>query len=378
MFRSIPPIATAIVLAAASALGTPALAQSSVALRSAPTDTYRAVVVRPTADGLDVVVVDTNGAERPVRHLTPESLGLEPGSVLERGGSVSDRGWQVVYAVKPPGSTRTRYGVTVLLDLADPSRSPMIIPNDGFSGVRWVPDGQFAMHMLGPQSPGTVLVIDPEQGPSSAVLVPNVAMYGGGPEIVWAADGSGFLTGDRAPLGVTPIDGGPFIPGAPKDLSRVYGNGRVAGSGQAGVGTMNALDGPTTQWYHDELAPATPVHSQFAADGEAVWLLLDETVGPTPRAVLAKLTGAGQIASVQTIAFPEGPVAGLRLSSDDTYAAIYLGSEYTRFVLVPVAADEPPATAGPAIDGFLVGLVPAAAADAWPVGGPFASPIQVP
>ena len=58
------------------------------------------------------------------------------------------------------------------------------------------------------------------------------------PDIFWAADGSGFLAQRGTEWGVTPLDGGPFLPGLPKLLDRgtlihkhslrMYGGGRIA------------------------------------------------------------------------------------------------------------------------------------------------------
>jgi hypothetical protein len=326
----------------------------------------------------DVVLADGSGHERTLRRLTPETVGLEPGYGLERGGDVSEQGWLALYAA------RDQQPFSVLVDLADPARAPIIMVGNGYTGVRWGPFGEVALYcgtrdcnpgrvarVVG--ATGAVQVIDPEQGPASRIVVHGVQLHGGGPEIIWAADGSGFLHGEDVKAGVTPLDGGPVVPGFPKVLSRWVGTGRYLDPfGSGGMAQVQVVDGPTETWYRDELAPATPVDAQLAADGLTVWLLLDDSSGPSPRALLAHLTGVGQIDSVTAIPLPVGPATGFELTRDDTFVAIHLGADRARFIIAPVSGDPTDgAGVGPArqaIEGDLMGLVPASLADTWPGG----------
>jgi hypothetical protein len=95
-------------------------------------------------------------------------------------------------------------------------------------------------------------------------------------------------------------------------------------------------------------------------------MLLDQVQGSRHQAVLAKLTGAGEIASTYRFDVPSA-VLGFSMSDDDATVALDLGSEPFRpFVLARVGADESTTTTSPVIDGWRVGLVSAAAADGWP------------
>jgi hypothetical protein len=144
---------------------------------------------------------------------------------------------------------------------------------------------------------GAVRVLDPDVGTASEIILPRVRTFGGGPEIIWTADGSGFLGQEGAEWGVTPLDGGPFRPGAPKLLSREFSPTRPDLDGPGGWQLPGGDSG---------LAPATPVAAQLTADAEAIWQLLDDSAGPSPRALLARLTGPGTVGSVRAFDLPAG------------------------------------------------------------------------
>ena len=374
-------LAVAVLLAT---LGLVAVGSGLLRLRDVPPSiTYRAVVVRPDAGGLEVVIVDADGRERPLRRLTPADLGLDPGDTLNPYASVSQHGWlEVSTAVSRATDSHPywKFGANILVDLADPARAPITVPGNGFQNGRWGPDGRWAHFCdeapdCGPVHQrddsgisGPVRVLDPELGPGSEIIVPLVQTFGGNPEIVWAADGTGFVARDGTEWGVTPIDGGPFVPGVPTLQSRwlnpsVPGFDDPTSLTQQGHGTEFTPD----VWSGSKLSHATPVNVQLSADGEAIWQLLDDTDRPSPQALLARLTGPGSIASVRTFEIPSGPVTGFTLSPDDAFVAIYLGSgsDQPPFVLEPVTPGDP-AAPGPLIHGSLAGLVPAAAADMWP------------
>jgi hypothetical protein len=348
-------------------------------------DEARAVVVRRAGDALDVVLIDASGSERRLRRLTAEGLGLGPDHPLEQGGSLTDEGWLQVHALTP-GATRAspRQYLAVLVDLADPARPPVVVPGNGFTGGRWGPSGQYALYCGDPPDCGQAEVAEPNigsaraarvlipaDGPGSERIVEGVQLHGGVPEIIWAADGSGFLAGGPGAWGVTPLDGGRVVPGFPRVISRWVGQpGLLGGDGPDAITQVTSPEGSAQVWYRDQLAPAEPLSAQFSADGSAMWLLLAEGSPDAPVALLAHLTGPGRIDAVTRVALPAGTSASwVRLSSDDGFAALTIddGSDWP-FVLAPTTPGGVAVDPSPVLGGLLIGLVPAANADGWPSG----------
>ena len=156
-----------------------ALAVASTLPSPTPADAYRAVVVRPVGDGLDVSVTEPDAHERLLRHLTGDSLGLGPDFKLD-AGHFNASGWLEVYATSP--LTQDYHAArTAFVDLADPARPPVVLPSNGFLGVRWGPDGRAAL-VCGPApdcatvpdgegniAPAPVRVLDLETGSETIV-----------------------------------------------------------------------------------------------------------------------------------------------------------------------------------------------------------------
>jgi hypothetical protein len=357
---------------------------------------------------VDVVLADVDGRERVLRHVTVEGLGLDPQYVLGPSGSVSQQGWLELSAYGD-GVDRTglaRWGLMVLVDLADPVKAPIVLPAPGFTNGDWGPDGRYARFCtdsteppncgqpLGPRSgqgaseshmdAGAVRVLDPDRGTSSEVIAPRVQTFGGGPDIFWTADGSGFLGRRGTEWGVTPIDGGPFVPGIPKLLDRgQYATTPGLDEQYAATLGLDVLAQYINEdWHATEPDSATSVAVQRSADWSAVWQVLVDTHDTTPRAVLARRAAPGAGDSVHTFAVPEDlgwavrPVDGqdgsfvlpwVTLAPDDTFVALHGANvDLDLFVLAPVAVGDQTAATGPVIEGWLAGLVPAAVADAWP------------
>jgi hypothetical protein len=363
-------------------------------LRTSSDDACRAVVVRQVDGGVDVVLAGADGSERPLRHVTPGNLGIDPQYQLGLyglGRAVNQQGWLELWAVGS-GDDRAgpaRAGLYVLVDLSDPAKAPIILPANGFTSGRWGPAGQYALFCArdGHEAPieepqtrtlgtddrgdrsvmidlGRVLVLGLDGDANSEVTVPMVQTFGGGPEIVWTADGSGFLAQQGTTWGITPLDGGPFRPGVPKVLSRSMDPSRPDLEDLLD----NVVPGRAQPWTQGLIAAA-----QLAADGEAVWWLLDERVGPGPRALLAKLhvegpvegkvTAPEMVELVRRFDLPAAPT-GFTPSPDDTLMAVHLEGPLPRFVLV--SPEPETATVSEVIDGALAGFVPAAIADALP------------
>jgi hypothetical protein len=342
-------------------------------VRTTPSDDVLAVVLRETGDGLDVVLVRPDGQERALRHVTRESLGLGPEYALG-GASLGSDGWLAVGVERPleddPFGRTVSYD-DVLVDLAEPAAVPFVVHANGFTGPRWGPNGEFAIYCDYPPDCGTPIVpepnigsarsarlIDPDEGPSSERIVRDVSLHGGGPEIIWAADGSGFLYHFQTlGYGVTPLDGGQPIPGAPRIRSRAW---RVEGSQ-----LVRVVDLART-WYRDELAPATLLSAEAAAQGDDLWLLLEDRSGESRRAVLARMSGPGAIEAVHRLEVPAGSDLGFELAPDDGSVALFVGSgDRPDFMIAHLPEGGEVVPASPLIHGRLLGLVPASA-DAWP------------
>jgi hypothetical protein len=230
---------------------------------------------------------------------------------------------------------------------------------------------------------GPVRVLDLDRDLVSQVIVPSVQTFGGGPDIFWAADGSGFLAQRGTEWGVTPLDGGPFIPGLPKLLDR----GQYATTPDLDqqyattFGLPELAQYSDEDWHVTEPGTATSVAVQRSADWSAVWQTLVDTHDTSPRAVLARRGEPGAVESVHTLAVPQdlgwvvrdldgqgGFVAPwFTLAPDDTFVALH-GANVDRdmFVLAPLTSGDQTASSGPVIEGWLAGLVPAAVADRWP------------
>ena len=359
----------------------------------------QAVVLRPTAGGVDVVLADATGRERLLRQVTPGGLGIDPRYVLGAailGQSVSQQGWLELRAAVPEGDRAglAPYGLEVLVDLADPARAPIVVLGNGFMSGQWGPDGSWAYYcaaMFGPRlggtagpvtdpaglpdcgmpptysrlSGGAVRVVRPDAGISAAIIVPHVETFGGGPKFIWAADGSGFIARDPAldasapdGWGITPLDGGPFRPGNPKFFWRETDI----------IPSRPDLDHPET-WAmpaDHPLAGGALVSERgvVAADGTAVWQLLDNPAAG--RVVLVRLSGPRTVDSARAFQLPETP-AWLSLAPDDTSVAIvFAGADADRFVLASIGDEVETISPGPTISGVVAGLVPGANADAWP------------
>jgi hypothetical protein len=357
-------LAALVLLALALALGVAA----AILLRTTQPDAYRAVVLRQDGAAVTVLLVDADGHERILRRLTPERLGIEPGSTLDAYGTVGEQGWLEIGTSSRDalGSPPSRYGFSILVDLADPAAAPIIVPSNGFMSGRWGPRGLWAHYDEGNISGGSVHVFDPDRGADSAITVSGVQTFGGNPSIVWAADGSGFLARSGDGWGVKPLDGGPFVPGIPDISERWLGPIPLGAAVPTDLGSPGISRG-ADEHYEGQLQLTVPVATQFSSDGLAIWQLFDDPDGTSDRALMVRLTGPDEVGSVHGFEVPSGPVIGFRLSPDDGFAAIDVGGfDADRFVLVPTGPGAAVVATGPVVEGRVAGLVPAAAADLWP------------
>jgi hypothetical protein len=362
------------------------LAGAALILRSPATEAWRAVMSRLDGRALTILLVNADGRQHTLRRLAPEGLGIDPGYMLDPFVSVSPRGWVEVSTGSSPtdpcdvhecpddgGAAMPSYGLEILVDLADPARAPIALPANGFMRGRWGPDGRYALYCGSDcgADPGVargVRVLDPDVGTDSGVIVPNVQTFGPNPEIIWAADGSGFLERLGSEWAVKLIAGGQpgrVVSGVLRIQSRWF---QPAAAGEADPIADPTYDTRFTgrPWYAGELSPATSVAAQVSADGTAVWQLLQDD--DPERAMLAQLIGPGDVGSVRTFELPSGPAVWFSLSADDSLVAIAVDdSEHPRWTLGALGDAGQIVTTGPAIEGGLAGFVQAGLADAWAV-----------
>ncbi len=362
-----------------------------------PVRGYESIFLRASSDepsqDIDVVALRPDRQERVIKHLGP-STGPADQS-FRPVGSVSQNGWVAVDAPTAAGTD-----AWALMDLAHPGRDPVIVPDTRIVDGAWSPNGLFASimadrHELGYPTGSQTLrccfaqVTDPRTGVTTPLG--DVDLPGGGPEFMWAADGSGILTGND-PFAIQPADGGPSIPGVPK-LAPQRGRWVAAGGAYLGCDPSCPGDAQTriwvrdskgslVYWYSGELAPARVFDASFSADGRSIWLLLDRMDGADHVAVLARLDAPGQARVVGTANLGAG-VTYLwfdAFAADDSSVAVghRLGSPGT-LTTDGVTIDGPTTIVdtetGTTIahgDRF-VGFVPASEADAWPGESQFTS-----
>jgi hypothetical protein len=351
-----------------------------------PVQGYESIFLRASSDlpsqGVDIVALRPDRLERLVKHLGPWT-GPADQSFLP-SGSLSQDGW---VAVNEPTVVGT--DTWALIDLADPGRDALMVrAQAGVSGA-WSPNGLFASLIPDHRNCCVAQVTDPRAGVTTPLG--GVALPGGGPEFMWAADGSGMLTQRDGQFAIQPAYAGPSIPDVPKlapERSRWVAPGGATfdgcssacgGDAQRRIWVRDS-NGSRVQWYSGELAPARAVDASFAADGRSIWLLLDRTDGADHVAVLARLEAPGQARVVATADLGPG-VAALwfeGLAADDSSVAIrhWLGK-------IGDGTTDGQITDGPTTiidtgtgttiahgDRF-IGFVPASVAEAWPGEGQF-------
>lgn len=155
--------------------------------------------------GVSILAVRPDGNEVLVRHV-PDSVVPRPGRVSE-WGTVSRSGWLALGVERQGGPWPM-----ILIDLGDEQATPWVIDaaNLGAIGPRWGPTGLVAADAGGLGS--RLVIADPETRATRTVSMGR--LVGGGPSIVWTADGSGIVGSTGIGTYQTvPIDGGAPSPG---------------------------------------------------------------------------------------------------------------------------------------------------------------------
>ncbi len=343
----------------------------------------RAVSEAPGAD-VDIVAVRADGEERLVKRLTASIL--PDGRNFSTDGSVSQDGW---IAVATQIASTSGGDAWALIDLADPTRAPRLVPYAPVIGGAWGPRGLFATeHVIPPSEVGTIDVVDAATGETRTL--PGLHLPGMGPDLIWAADGSGLLvvgpndTAELRDYAVAQIDGSPAVAGVPALAPRLQERW-VAPGGLSmdfcltacltlpdGTASISGPEG-VTEYSAGDLAPARLVYASFAADGRSVWLLLDRMEGSKHVAVVAHADSPNDVKVVGTADLGEDvALMWFRgLAPDDSTIAIghWTGTLGGGTTVAPVTLMRTSDTTSSAHSGNLVGFVPAPVTDAWPREG---------
>jgi hypothetical protein len=282
-------------------------------------------------EGMDVFVESSDGDARLVRHVGNREL--PDGWAFGSGGLVSSTGWLAL------GAQSADESGWVFVDLLSPDRPPRLVKGIT-DGGRWGPTDLFALSLNG----GRPAVIDPLTG--EVREIPNAEFPGGSPDIIWSADGAGFLASDGGSFGgiseidgssniqrrtwrLTPLDGSADRPGVPEldpfGTTRYVAQGgswltvgacpsvldKCLPNGQLMDGTLQRqvvvadAAGNSTTWYDDDLPGARLMQSSFSSDGRSLWLLLERAGASGAELVLARVTAPHQLEIKATLPIPE-------------------------------------------------------------------------
>jgi hypothetical protein len=298
---------------------------------------WTAVYARVSADNaaVEIVTVTVDGRERTVRSLPRTGT---DGDGVAAAGLVSRNGWAFLYW---QGYEASGEGPITIFDLDQPSRQPTLVKFGAPLGPRWSADGLLAIpgfnapgSSRGPEEWAVITVLDPRGGTTQSLG--QVSLFGGGPSIVWASDGSGIWDG-----GMLRLMSGRRAPIRPDQL---FLDRRVGAGGSA------ASD-----------------RGMYAADGKAFLSATHGVSNGRDIAVVTRVDGDG----VETLAewpLPEGafdPRLGNPDPADTQFPIYYsTGSEGNpAFIEGPIV--HPDGTTTGVTGGFLMGWVPAVLADRW-------------
>ena len=230
--------------------------------------------------GVSILAVRPDGNEVLVRKV-PDSIVPGRGR-LGAWGAVSRSGWLAlgvdVYGGPWP---------LILVDLGDEQATPWVIDEASTGGIgpRWGPTGLVAADAGG--NGASVVIADPKARTTRIVSMRG-GLVGGGPSIVWAADGSGVVSGNG--VYVVPVDGSDPRPGVGEvfDTSGHYGPGlaelRICSPGDNCPGGDDGrierleLDGSaTTIW--EQVGAERALGASFGSRAGEYWLSVDHDQG---------------------------------------------------------------------------------------------------
>lgn len=316
--------------------------------------------------GVSIVAVRTDGSEVLVRKV-PDSIVPRSGRLYE-WGTVSGSGW-LALAMDANGWPM------VLIDLGDEQAKPWVIEeaNTGGIGPRWGPSGLVAADAGGNGS--SVVIADPTAHTTRIVSMRG-GLVGGGPSIVWTADGSGIVgaTGSGT-YDTVPLDGGDPRPGVGGvfDTRGHYGPGlaelRICESGTNCPGAADGrierveLDGSAkTIWQQEGNDRA--LAASFGSGADEYWLSMDHDQGRQVALVHLHDGRQDTVATVNRSADWQG--VGAPTEAPDGSALVVwidIGAKPAA-VLVPLHGDQPTYHTG-----NFAGFVASAAAAAFATAG---------
>ncbi len=353
---------------------------------------YEAIYLRPVADGIDVVAVRPDGQERLLRRIgttLPDSK-----FPLVSDGSVSENGWLAISTSSSGQLPIAAYG---LFDLSNPTRDPLTVPYPPVIGGRWSPNGLFAVSSARTcAADGTcwmaINIVDPRTG--MTIELGRIGLFGGGPSIVWARDGSGILDGGQ----LKPVQGGPDVA---VDPGLLFTDRRVGRGGSLYIllgpgGDCPGVTAPTirerdlasdfsycngTDWYVSHDKQERPTEVIFANDGRSLLVMLERVSGQRHTAVVGRIDSPGHFVQLATYDLPAGGSnPEFSVDPDDSAFPIEYStgpSSGVTFVQGPILHRDGTMSAVPA--GSLAGYVPGPLVESWPgVGSYGPAPVPTP
>jgi hypothetical protein len=277
-----------------------------------------------------LVAIDAQGRERAVRDLAPLKLSAAD---LEFA-YVSTAGW---LAVEPGGSASQGAIGHEFVNLLDPQAKPVLV-RGLFDQRTWSPDGT---RMATTKSGKGLVIIDAATGAETTLDQHGQGLPGGGPSVIWTADGTGILVADgsqppawtSANLYVAPVDGGPLQNTIPDLWERGGGHSIAAGGLQldttacslpdcpAGQVRVIDLSGAATTLYSGDLPGTTLAAATLNRDGRSAFLLLASAV---PNRLEIARSDAGRRPTVlATVPVVTTAGAALGISPDDSTALVH-------------------------------------------------------
>jgi hypothetical protein len=228
--------------------------------------------------GVSIFAVRPDGGEALVRKV-PDSIAGR----LSVWGTVSGSGWLAL-------GVETRPWPMILVDLGDEQAKPWVVTQASTGGIgpRWGPTGLVAADAG--STGGSVVIADPGTH-TTRIISMGGGLVGGGPSIVWSADGSGIVgsTGSGA-FEVVPIDGGDPRPGVGQvfDTRGDWGPGlsqlnicspgtRCIGGDDGRVERVEANGSVRTIWQQEGGDRA--LAASFGDDEGEYWLSIDHDNG---------------------------------------------------------------------------------------------------
>jgi hypothetical protein len=321
-------------------------AWAGVYLRVDPTDTSL----------IDVVVARPDGHERLLRRLDATISASE--FPLTTYGAVSEHGW---LAVSTTSSGQLPIATYAIYDLADPARDPQFVPYPPVIGGRWSSNDLFAASSakgLSPTSWMSIDVFNPRTG--TTIGLGKIQLFGGGPSIVWAADGSGILDGRL----LQPVGGGPNVA---LDPALRFTDRRL------GIGARVIED--FADWYTSIDPNLQPFNSAFANDGRSLLVTLEQISGERHRAIVGRVDAPNhliELVSVDLVSGGHGPYLASVDPDDTAFAIQYSTGDTNADFQAPILFVDGTSTAAPI--GAFAGYVHASLAEAWPALGPWSLP----